>query len=106
MIYFLKLRPFVLWHITYRIWSLLFLSVYPAGRLHHDDDGWVDLELEIDEEIELLVSADGGDPECMQLKLDLEEIFDEYFTISENFSFHDSVRHVLHTLFNPLLKAV
>ncbi len=52
------------------------------------------------------MSADGGDPECMQLKLDLEEIFDEYFTISENFLFHDSVRHVLHTLFNPLLKVV
>lgn len=49
-----------------------------------DDDGWVDLELEIDEEIELLVSADGKDPEYMQLKWDLEEIFDEYLTTSEN----------------------
>jgi hypothetical protein len=51
-----------------------------------DDDGdrWVDLELEIDEEIELLVSDDGEDPEYMQLRLDLEEIFDEYFTTSEN----------------------
>ncbi|KZS04138.1 Uncharacterized protein APZ42_032965 [Daphnia magna] len=35
-----------------------------------DDDGdrWVDLELEIDEEIELLVSADGEDQKYMQLK--------------------------------------
>lgn len=73
-----------------------------------DGDGWVDLELDIDEEIELLVSADGEDQKYMQLKLNLEEIFDEYFTTSKTDlpSFRDSVRQVLHTLFNSLLKTV
>ncbi|KZS20284.1 Uncharacterized protein APZ42_013065 [Daphnia magna] len=51
-----------------------------------DVDGWVDLELEIDEETELwgVVPVDGEDQEYIQLKFDLEEIFDEYLTTSEN----------------------